>query len=31
VFALALQSDGKVLIGGLFTTVNNATRNRLRD
>ena len=29
VLALALQSDGKVIIGGLFTTVNNATRNRL--
>ncbi len=28
VFALALQSDGKVLIGGFFTTVNNTTRNR---
>ena len=29
VFAMALQSDGKVLIGGLFTAVNNAPRNRL--
>jgi len=29
VLALALQSDGKVLIGGAFTSVNNATRNRL--
>ena len=29
VFAVALQSDGKVLIGGLFTAVHNATRNRL--
>ncbi len=29
VFALALQSDGKVLIGGSFTTVNNTARNRL--
>src|SRR4030095_73808 len=29
VFALALQSDGKVLIGGFFTTVNNTTRNRI--
>ena len=29
VFALTLQSDGKVLIGGFFTTVNNATRSRI--
>ena len=29
VFTLALQSDGKVLIGGLFTAVNIAPRNRL--
>jgi len=29
VFALALQSDGKVLIGGFFTTVNGTTRNRI--
>jgi uncharacterized delta-60 repeat protein len=27
VYALALQSDGNVLIGGDFTTVNGATRN----
>jgi uncharacterized delta-60 repeat protein len=29
VFALALQSDGKILIGGLFTTVNITARNRI--
>jgi uncharacterized delta-60 repeat protein len=29
VFALALQSDGKVLIGGFFTTVNSTARNRI--
>jgi len=29
VLALALQSDGKVLVGGAFTSVNSATRNRL--
>jgi uncharacterized delta-60 repeat protein len=28
VLALALQSDGKILIGGVFTAVNNAIRNR---
>jgi len=28
VFALALQSDGKALIGGFFNSVNNVTRNR---
>lgn len=28
VLALALQSDGKVLIGGVFSAVNNAIRNR---
>lgn len=29
VFSVALQSDGKVLIGGKFTTVNGAARNHL--
>jgi len=29
VLALAVQSDGKVLIGGDFTTVNGVTRNRI--
>ena len=29
VFAVALQTDGKILIGGLFTTVNNTARNRI--
>ncbi len=29
VLAVAVQTDGKVIIGGLFTTVNNATRNRI--
>ncbi len=28
VLAMALQTDGKILIGGLFTTVSNATRSR---
>lgn len=28
-FALVLQTDGKVLIGGLFTTINNVPRNRI--
>src|SRR6185369_16433164 len=28
-FALAVQTDGKVLIGGLFTTVNNLARSRI--
>ena len=27
--AIALQSDGKVLLGGLFTNVNNVVRSRL--
>ncbi len=27
--AMALQSDGKVIIGGLFTTYNATTRNRI--
>lgn len=29
VVAIALQSNGQVLIGGLFTTVNGSTRNRI--
>lgn len=29
VFAMALQSDGKVLVGGDFTRFNDVTRNRL--
>jgi uncharacterized delta-60 repeat protein len=29
VYALFLQADGKVLIGGLFSTVNGAVRNRI--
>ncbi len=29
VFAVAIQSDGKVIIGGLFTQVNGVTRNRI--
>ncbi|RYY92986.1 MAG: hypothetical protein EOO11_20485, partial [Chitinophagaceae bacterium] len=29
VYALALQSDGKVLVGGAFTTVNGTARNYL--
>ncbi len=29
VYAIALQSDGKVLIGGYFTSVNNVARNKL--
>ena len=28
-FALAVQTDGKVLIGGLFTTVNGLARNHI--
>lgn len=29
VYSMALQSDGRVLIGGSFTTVNGASRNRI--
>ena len=29
VYALALQPDGKVVLGGAFTSVNNTNRNRL--
>ena len=29
VLALAVQPDGKILMGGAFTTVNGATRNRV--
>jgi uncharacterized delta-60 repeat protein len=29
VFAIAVQSDGKILIGGLFTSVAGATHNRI--
>ncbi|RYY95552.1 MAG: hypothetical protein EOO11_15580, partial [Chitinophagaceae bacterium] len=29
VYSLALQLDGKVLVGGNFTTINGATRNRI--
>jgi uncharacterized delta-60 repeat protein len=29
IHCLALQSDGKILIGGVFTTVNEAVRNRV--
>jgi uncharacterized delta-60 repeat protein len=29
VYAIAIQSDGKVLIGGQFTSVNGTTRNRI--
>ena len=29
VFTLALQADGKIVIGGSFTSVNNTSRNRL--
>lgn len=29
VYAMALQSDGKLLLGGAFTTVNDATRHYL--
>jgi uncharacterized delta-60 repeat protein len=29
VYAIALQPDGKVLIGGTFTNVNGTTRNRI--
>jgi hypothetical protein len=29
VYALALQVDGKILIGGDFTQVNNTNRNRI--
>lgn len=29
VFAMALQRDGKLIIGGYFTTVNGTTRNRI--
>ena len=29
VFALALQSDGKIIVGGAFTTVAGQTRNRI--
>jgi uncharacterized delta-60 repeat protein len=29
ILAMALQPDGKILIGGYFTTVNGATRNRI--
>lgn len=29
VYALAVQSDGKVVIGGLFSSVNGVTRNNL--
>jgi uncharacterized delta-60 repeat protein len=28
-FSVAVQSDGKVLIGGTFTTINGVTRNRI--
>ncbi len=29
VFAIALQADGKILVGGLFGTIGGATRNRI--
>jgi uncharacterized delta-60 repeat protein len=29
VFSIIVQSDGKILVGGAFTTLNGATRNRL--
>ena len=29
VYAIAIQSDGKILIGGTFTTFNSLTRNRI--
>jgi len=29
VYAVAIQDDGKVIIGGTFTTVNGITRNRI--
>jgi len=29
VFSIALQSDGKILIGGNFTTIGGVTRNRI--
>lgn len=29
VYALAIQSDGKILVGGNFTTYNNITANRI--
>jgi uncharacterized delta-60 repeat protein/uncharacterized protein (TIGR02145 family) len=29
VFSLAVQTDGKILVGGLFTTINGSTRNRI--
>jgi uncharacterized delta-60 repeat protein len=28
-FRMAIQSDGKILVGGFFTTLNGVTRNRL--
>jgi uncharacterized delta-60 repeat protein len=28
-FALAVQTDGKILIGGLFTAINNVARSRI--
>jgi uncharacterized delta-60 repeat protein len=29
VFAIAVQGDGKILVGGAFTTYNGSTRNRI--
>ncbi|RYZ13646.1 MAG: hypothetical protein EOO70_08385, partial [Myxococcaceae bacterium] len=29
IYSLALQSDGKVLLGGAFTSINGTTRNRV--
>jgi uncharacterized delta-60 repeat protein len=29
IYAIAIQSDGKILIGGSFTTYNGTTRNRI--
>ena len=29
VFSLAVQTDGKIIVGGLFTTINGTIRNRI--
>jgi len=29
VFAIAVQADGKILVGGFFTSINGQTRNRI--
>ena len=29
IYAIAIQSDGKIVVGGLFTTVGGTTRNRI--